>query len=699
MKLNKYIVTLLFVSIQIVSYGQKKDIFLNEFMLSDDFNDVVYSKSGTTNTCCNNAENLDFNWSNGWSINTFGTAFSNAAAIEQAKLDGVNQWYENQFNIIKDLINNKYGTKHSNIEEAKNDIFLRTEENNIFKNSISLKNEYSKLLSDGSNKKSLNIKNLALLQIRKNEILSGNINNPVYPYININGVALKDIKDVNLLNELWNNQIKAFGANHYNNHNNYLIYNKLLTISNDSDYKKELLRLKNGYYNSFGKWDKLNLMQVFLNYEEFKKYTQLPYVFPQHLSQFAAFQKLDQATAENIRNYTINNRGGTRTVFDPYYDMYGPFYNIWYAREDRQEALERVGEILEQRQNTINEALNNVKTWFLDADNDGYHAKGSSPKVQSQSPGNGWREGVSKDEDCDDANKHKNVIYSNVCVDECELAKAAKNIYNTNGTIKQDAYTNSIDVKGDFGDGWVLAKIDNLNLGNDFQFSNNISGFDSALYFKEVSGHKEYLYVTRGTDVTSFNDWAANLIQGVPQIAITASQYEQSVANAIKIHNSIGVNDVLFFAGHSLGGGLATANSLATGDIAFTYNAAGLGISTLISIVGINGRRLIENLRENEHLINATINSEEILNYYFTKIGLGAQGNKTFLDGILATRVRDFDNLSEEQFKKANEAANDFKLKEAYGFLKNGLSNKYKANKFRLDLHEMDQVLKLLGCN
>ena len=51
MKLNKYIVTLLFVSIQIVSYGQKKDIFLNEFMLSDDFNDVVYSKSGTTNTC------------------------------------------------------------------------------------------------------------------------------------------------------------------------------------------------------------------------------------------------------------------------------------------------------------------------------------------------------------------------------------------------------------------------------------------------------------------------------------------------------------------------------------------------------------------------------------------------------------------------------------------------------------------------
>ena len=76
-------------------------------------------------------------------------------------------------------------------------------------------------------------------------------------------------------------------------------------------------------------------MQVFLNYEEFKKYTQSPYVFPQHLSQFAAFQKLDQATAETIRNYTINNRGGTRTVFDPYYDMFGPFYNIWYAREGR----------------------------------------------------------------------------------------------------------------------------------------------------------------------------------------------------------------------------------------------------------------------------------------------------------------------------------------------------------------------------
>jgi hypothetical protein len=65
---------------------------------------------------------------------------------------------------------------------------------------------------------------------------------------------------------------------------------------------------------------------------------------------------------------------------------------------------------------------------------------------------------------------------------------------------------------------------------------------------------------------------------------------------------------------------------------------------------------------------------------------------------IFAKRVRNFDKLSKEQFSKAIKSVNDFKLKEAYGFLKNGLSSEYKANKYRLDLHNMEEVLKLLGC-
>lgn len=58
--------------------------------------------------------------------------------------------------------------------------------------------------------------------------------------------------------------------------------------------------------------------------------------------------------------------------------------------------------------------------WFLDKDKDGYHAKGSTPREQTTSPGSGWVPGISKGEDCnDDPITGKDVHKLNKC-NKCE---------------------------------------------------------------------------------------------------------------------------------------------------------------------------------------------------------------------------------------------------------------------------------------
>lgn len=66
-------------------------------------------------------------------------------------------------------------------------------------------------------------------------------------------------------------------------------------------------------------------------------------------------------------------------------------------------------------------------------------------------------------------------------------------------------------------------------------------------------------------------DWKNNK----DQFFGNSKQYEISVSNAEVLHGLVGSRK-LYFVGHSLGGGMASTNALATGRPAFTYNAAGL---------------------------------------------------------------------------------------------------------------------------
>lgn len=100
-------------------------------------------------------------------------------------------------------------------------------------------------------------------------------------------------------------------------------------------------------------------------------------------------------------------------------------------------------------------------------------------------------------------------------------------------------------------------------------------GFASALYERgNPDGTLTYAYVTAGTD-----DLHDGLEDARQPLGLKSAQYLQSVKNAGLLHDAL-ANHELYFIGHSLGGGLASANALATGREAITFNAAGLSRGT-----------------------------------------------------------------------------------------------------------------------
>jgi hypothetical protein len=97
------------------------------------------------------------------------------------------------------------------------------------------------------------------------------------------------------------------------------------------------------------------------------------------------------------------------------------------------------------------------------------------------------------------------------------------------------------------------------------------NGFAAGLY---LGPDGNYYLAMRGTQPTSGANWWANLKQA---FGFKSSQYEQAVNLARAADRAIGaIGGDLIIVGHSLGGGLASAGSYATGRDAITFNAAGL---------------------------------------------------------------------------------------------------------------------------
>ena len=136
-------------------------------------------------------------------------------------------------------------------------------------------------------------------------------------------------------------------------------------------------------------------------------------------------------------------------------------------------------------------------------------------------------------------------------------------------------------------------------------------------YDDKTGTYTEYVYATAGTDFDSFDDWENNF----KQLFGKSEQYNQSVNNARLLSQSKMISDKeLTFVGHSLGGGLASANALATGNPAITFNAAALSNSTKKAL----------NLFYKPD-ITAYIVTGEIVDYLQSLINMHAEGNRIYL--------------------------------------------------------------------
>ena len=106
----------------------------------------------------------------------------------------------------------------------------------------------------------------------------------------------------------------------------------------------------------------------------------------------------------------------------------------------------------------------------------------------------------------------------------------------------------------------------------------NRSGFSADIYQHE-DGH--YVVAYRGSEVgteqSQLMDWVNNGQQG---IGMDSAQYSSAIELANRAQHVFGEGNVAL-TGHSLGGGLASAASLASGASAVTFNASGLSNETL----------------------------------------------------------------------------------------------------------------------
>jgi len=250
------------------------------------------------------------------------SALTNHDRVELARERALNAWFNEQYENFKKEIEKQLNKTYPNFEQARNDYYKHVEKNNILSNAGGVKNKYDSRINVRNGTKEKSVRNLKLLELRELELNIGNINNTSYGAFNFNGTPIGNITSLSQLNTLRNQEISAFsnnerwlhkdrgveqflsldiinGMGHYTNVNNY-----------DFDILDQLLPLQINHFNSFGSWQQLDLMQLYLNN------VRIPLVM------IVEINAADFGTASFLETYAWNHRRGGISIWDDDYEAY-----------------------------------------------------------------------------------------------------------------------------------------------------------------------------------------------------------------------------------------------------------------------------------------------------------------------------------------------------------------------------------------
>jgi hypothetical protein len=199
-------------------------------------------------------------------------------------------------------------------------------------------------------------------------------------------------------------------------------------------------------------------------------------------------------------------------------------------------------------------------------------------------------DGMEANSSTDEDNKEVRVKYQlNTKTGEVSAQEVTEDEYQT---AVNDGATNFDDQDGPtFGEALAMAKYvygdknaDAGSLGRwcpsakgNIKADDPKSGFKSMLFEASINGKNKYAYAFAGTE-----NITADGKNDVQQVAGLSKQYTLAIQNARDLITKAGIspNDIMYI-GHSLGGGMAIAASMATDSHAITFNPAWVSIATI----------------------------------------------------------------------------------------------------------------------
>ncbi len=288
-------------------FAQLKELKVSgEYMINKDdllLKDLEIYADG--NDCCG-VETLD-DISFGYDIST---ALYSHNLIKSARDKALNDWFNKQNNLIKEEIEKQLNQNFSNFSDAQTAFYKNLEKTNIGNNISVPRNKYINKVDLRVESRNKSIRNLKLLVLRENEIKTGIINNSSYAYLKFNDTPLNQITSLNQIATLRTAEIKVFGDRDWPYVEDSNILTKLREISsNNQAILNELKSLQINYYNSFDRWERLDLMQLYLNH-----------VRTSYVLAYNPISPIDYGTSNFIENFAIQNRDGN--IISPFHPNY-----------------------------------------------------------------------------------------------------------------------------------------------------------------------------------------------------------------------------------------------------------------------------------------------------------------------------------------------------------------------------------------